>query len=367
MSRSRSPSRRRTWLACCASAGSPLLIAPGLAIGVRYVRTTGLSWMSVLGLALLLFGLAAAVWGVASLAGLVRGWRRVVVVPVIVVPLLLAVYLVAIPVAVTVVPRSQPTRTPSALGITYTDVTVRATDGVRLSAWLMLPDGPRDRRPAVVVLHGAGSTRASTLDQSVVLVRHGYVVLALDARGHGSSDGRAMDWGWHGDADVGGAVTELVGRPEVDPSRIAVLGLSMGGEEAIGAAAADDRIRAVVAEGVTGRSAVDYRWLSEVYGWRGAVQERLIAVQTTLVSVMTSAHRPGTLQSAATAAQPLLLITAGNRPDELHAARRIERAAGDGVTVWNVPGSEHTGGLRTSPDAWEQRVIAFLDAATGRR
>jgi dienelactone hydrolase len=354
----------RTWLSWGAVVASPLLLGPGLAVGVRSLRATGLSWMTVVGLALLLLGLLAAVWGVASVARPARGWRRLVLVPVIALPLLVAVYVVAIPVAVTVVPRSQPTRTPSQLGITYTDVAVSATDGVRLAAWLMRPDGTRGRRPAVVVLHGAGSNRASTLDQAGVLVRHGYVVLALDARGHGASGGRAMDWGWNGDADVGGAVSLLAARPEVDPSRIAVLGLSMGGEEAIGAAAADDRIRAVVAEGATGRSAADYRWLSDVYGWRGTAQEQLLAAQTAIVDVLTRAPRPATLQSAARSARPLLLITAGNRPDELHAARRIERAAVSGVTVWNVPGSDHTAGLRTSPAAWEETVVTFLDSST---
>ncbi|HET8614330.1 MAG TPA: alpha/beta fold hydrolase [Actinomycetales bacterium] len=364
MSRSTPRSPPLAWPAWSAVLVSPLLLGVGSAIGVRYLRATGLSWMTLVGLASLLLGLVAGVWGVATVARLVTGWRRLVAVPVIAVPLLIAVYLVAIPVAVMVVPRSQPTRTPAQLRITYRDVAVSATDGVRLSAWLMLPDVARARRPAVVALHGAGSNRAATLDQAAVLVRHGYVVLALDARGHGGSGGRAMDWGWNGDADVGGAVSLLASRPEVDPSRIAVLGLSMGGEEAIGAAAADDRIRAVVAEGATGRSADDYRWLSEVYGWRGALQEQLLAAQTAIVDVLTRAPRPATLQSAATSAGPLLLITAGNRPDELHAARRIERAAGSRVTVWNVPGSDHTAGLRTSPAAWEETVVAFLDSST---
>jgi hypothetical protein len=60
-----------------------------------------------------------------------------------------------------------------------------------------------------------------------------------------------------------------------------------------------------------------------------------------------------------------LLVTAGQRVDELHAASRIRRAAGANVQVWTVPGSDHTAGLRTSPQEWERRVIAFLDAATG--
>ena len=75
-----------------------------------------------------------------------------------------------------------------------------------------------------MLLHGAGETRAATLPQADVLAHHGYGVLLLDARGHGDSGGRGMDAGWYGDDDVRAAVDFLVGRPGVDPGRIAVLG-----------------------------------------------------------------------------------------------------------------------------------------------
>jgi len=65
-----------------------------------------------------------------------------------------------------------------------------------------------------------------------------------------------MDFGWYGEADVSAGVSYLAGRSDVDEGRIAVVGLSMGGEEAIGAAAAR-RIRAVVAEGATNRAFAD--------------------------------------------------------------------------------------------------------------
>jgi dienelactone hydrolase len=295
-----------------------------------------------------------------------------VVAPTVLVVVAVLVYLVAVPLAVTVVPRTQPGRTPAALGLAYRDVIVPTTDEIDLSAWYLAPAGsatasPRLAGPAVVVLHGAGSTKSAALEQAAVLVRHGYAALLLDARGHGGSGGRAMDWGWFGDADVGAAVTYLQSLPQVDPARIAVFGLSMGGEEAIGAAGADRRIRAVVAEGATGRSAADLRWLSDVYGWRGAVQEGLHTIQQRLVDVLTDASPPPTLVAAATEAQPrpILLITAGNRVDESHAATRIRSAAGGTVQIWTVPGSDHIDGLRTSPHQWEQRVVAFLDAATG--
>ena len=61
-------------------------------------------------------------------------------------------------------------------------------------------------------------------------------------------------------------MTFLQSQPDVDDGRIGAVGMSMGGEEAIGAAAADARIRAVVAEGATNRVAADKAWLSDQYG-----------------------------------------------------------------------------------------------------
>ena len=70
----------------------------------------------------------------------------------------------------------------------------------------------------------------------------------------------------------------------------------MGGEQAIGAAAADPRIRAVVAEGATNRVAGDKAWLSEQFGWRGAVQERIDWLTYGIADVLTAADQPITLR-----------------------------------------------------------------------
>ena len=109
-----------------------------------------------------------------------------------------------------------------------------------LSGWFV----PSRNGAAVVVADGAGSTRASVRAHAEVLAWHGFGVLAFDARGHGRSEGRAMDFGWYGDEDVGAAVAFVRGRPGVDANRIGAVGLSMGGEEVIGAAATNPGIRA---------------------------------------------------------------------------------------------------------------------------
>jgi pimeloyl-ACP methyl ester carboxylesterase len=201
-----------------------------------------------------------------------------------------------------------------------------------------------------------------------VLLDNGYGVLLTDARGHGSSKGAGMEFGWHGNADIAAAIDFLTTQPEVDPDRIVVVGLSMGGEEAIGAVAADGRIAAVVAEGASARTEADKAWLADVYGWRGWVQIRLEWVQYALTDLLTTAPKPVSLAESAAAASPtpILMIAAGNVSEETNSARHVEAAAGDNVAVWAVPGADHIGGLTVVPKEWEETVITFLDSAIDR-
>src|SRR5690606_31236702 len=205
--------------------------------------------------------------------------------------------------------------------LAYSDVAFPTADGVTLRGWYV----PSTNGAAVVLLHGAGSTRSNVLDHATVLADHGYGVLAFDARGHGGSEGRAMDFGWYGDEDIAAAVSFLVDLPDVDAGRIAAVGMSMGGEEAVGAAAADDRIRAVVAEGAQQRVAADKAWLSDEYGPAGWLQEQLDRLTYAATDLLTEARPPIALRDAVAATSaPVLLIAAGDEPDEDHSARFIQ-------------------------------------------
>jgi dienelactone hydrolase len=177
-----------------------------------------------------------------------------------------------------------------------------------------------------------------------------------------------MDLGWYGDADVRAAIGFVVARDGVDPHRIAVLGLSMGGEEAVGAAAADPRIRAVVAEGATGRTAEDKdAWLPG--GVTGAVQRTLDRLTYAVVDLLATAPRPAPLRDAVAGAAGtrFLLVTAGTLPDEAAAAAVLREAAPERVDVWTVPDASHTHALTAARAEWETRVTDFLAAALGGR
>jgi pimeloyl-ACP methyl ester carboxylesterase len=109
-----------------------------------------------------------------------------------------------------------------------------------LSFALFLPDG--EPRAGVVILHGAGSAKESHFDFARGCQADGIAALAYDARGHGRSGGTfgpgALD-------DVGAMLALLRDRAGVD--RPALRGSSMGGFQAIHAAARDPSLCAVVA------------------------------------------------------------------------------------------------------------------------
>ena len=110
-----------------------------------------------------------------------------------------------------------------------------------------------------------------------MLARHGYGVLLFDRRGEGESEGEPNSWGWGGEADIKAAIAYLQRRPDVDPDRIGGIGLSVGGEMMIEAAAETDELAAVVSEGA-GR-AVDDRGHGRGRLRPGQVHARIRAVR----------------------------------------------------------------------------------------
>jgi alpha-beta hydrolase superfamily lysophospholipase len=351
--------------ALCTVAAGWIGIVVGVGIGLRFAIKDPANVVTVLGLVSLSAGTSLMWIGVVACLRVRRGWRCASAITAIVGLCLIAGYAVVPGVMATNVPPTTASGAdPADRGHPFQEVNFPAEDGVTLSGWYI----PSKNGAAVALLPGAGTTRSSVLAHAEVLARHGYGVLAYDARGHGRSGGHAMDFGWYGDPDVSGAMSFLAARSDVDPRKVAVVGLSMGGEQAIGAAAADNRIAAVVAEGATGRVAADKSWLSEEYGVRGWLQEQMERVTYGIADLLTSAHPPITLREAVrrTAPRPVLLIAAGTVEDEAVVANRLFQASPATVGVWVVPGAAHTRGLAEQPRQWEARVSAFLDTALHR-
>lgn len=228
------------------------------------------------------------------------------------------------------------------------------SDGVELVAWYTTPRNGA----AVIVLPGSGGEKGSTVAHAAILARHGYGVLALDSRGTGDSGGIGNGWGWHGTADIVGALDWLDTRPEVD--RVGALGLSMGGEEALTAAAIDPRLIAVVADGASARTADDMAYLPDDIS--GVIQRLEAIVMFGVADLMTDAAAPVTLRASMAARDVPTLLIVGASADEAAAAPLLA-AASTSVQRWDVPDVPHIASLERRPAEWEARVIGFLDQA----
>ena len=133
-------------------------------------------------------------------------------------------------------------------GVSLTDVRFRGPDGTTFSALLYRPRNATAATPApgVLAVHGYINTRETQDAFAIEFARRGYVVLALDQRGHGYSGGGATQKGFGGPEGL----AYLRALPFVDKDNIGLEGHSMGGWTVLAAAAgAPDAYRALVLEG----------------------------------------------------------------------------------------------------------------------
>jgi len=117
------------------------------------------------------------------------------------------------------------------------------------AGWLFLP--PEPTPPVVVMAHGFAGTRDVALAPFPrVFARRGLAAFVFDDRGFGASGGgpRQLIDPWRQLEDWQAALAFVRGRADLDGSRVALWGSSMGGGHAIIAGARDGEVAAVVAQ-----------------------------------------------------------------------------------------------------------------------
>jgi dienelactone hydrolase len=156
----------------------------------------------------------------------------------------------------------------------------------RVPVLIVRPGSDGGKRPAVIVLHGTGGTKDGVRPWLTELAKRGIVGVAIDARYHGDRAGGAKGAAAYNQAiirawrtkpgeyqehpfyydtvwDIWRTIDYLQTRAEIDPKKIGVIGISMGGIETW-LAGADERI-AVAVPAIAVQS---FRWSLEHDRWQ---------------------------------------------------------------------------------------------------
>ncbi len=229
--------------------------------------------------------------------------------------------------------------TPQDVGLAFEEITLQASDGIRLAAWYV--PNPQ-AKGSVLFCHGNAGNISDRLIQLKLLVGLGYNVLLFDYRGYGNSEGSPTEQGTYLDAEAAWRfLTKDKTRP---PEAIALFGESLGGAVAI-ELALRYRPGALMVES-TFTSLVDVARL----------HYPLLPVRWLL------RYRYDSIEKVPKLTCPKLFIHSTN--DELVPianARKLFDAAAPPKQFLETPGEHNTGGFTYSPE-FTEKLGSFLHA-----
>ncbi len=143
-------------------------------------------------------------------------------------------------------------------GVRIHDVSYQSPKGGRVTAYLVVPAGPRRKFAAVIFMHARPGSRNNFLDEAVALAKAGAVSLLIDAPFSRTGESKRdfdftvtkpevdRDIYIQTVIDMRRAVDLLTSRPDIDPKRIGFVGHSYGAHTGAILAGVEKRIKAYV-------------------------------------------------------------------------------------------------------------------------
>jgi dipeptidyl aminopeptidase/acylaminoacyl peptidase len=250
--------------------------------------------------------------------------------------------------------------------ILFDDVTIPSFDGTRLYGWWM---SASRKAPTVVILHGVKKNRTDVLRAALVLRRAGFNVLLFDGRGHGSSEGRFVTYGFYERRDVESAIDWLVKEKRINRNRVGLAGESMGAAIALQVAAHNPWIRAVWADSPF----ASLRRIAEEFVKRathlpGAVLNPVLwtTIQVANYRGKFDVHSVDPLALAAQIKCPVYLVhgTADQLIAPVH-SENIHGALGGEKDLWFVDGARHARSIRFAKREYSERLTRFFKDRLG--
>ena len=238
-----------------------------------------------------------------------------------------------------------------------------AGDGVAIAgSWW---PASRPDAPAVLLVHGIDSSRASFTRHALWLNGLGYGVLAIDFRGHGESGAAARTFGLHEARDAAAALAFLrAGNPA---RRIGLIGTSLGGAAALLGDAGPLPVQAMVLQAVYPdlRDAIFNRIAQRTGGVLASLGEPLLSYQSWLRYGVSPA-RLAPLEAIRRYRGPVLIIGgAADRSTPPAETRALYEAAPGPKSLWLVEGIDHAAAGAIFTDDYRRRVRDLFARSLG--
>lgn len=240
----------------------------------------------------------------------------------------------------------------------YENVRIETPDGIVLAGWYVPPQ--HTPGAVIILLPGSGADRRGTAWHAQQLIAAGYGALMYDPRGMGESTGDTVSLGWQYRGDLLAATAYLQARPDVDPTRIAALGLSRGAHVAINAAdLMPDCFAGLWLDGMQSQRLEDYpqarnagerfEMALEASILRMAEIELGEPLPPAIGQMLQELDRP-----------PMTIIASGLDPFERQIHEKYIRFHRPSQDMWLIENAGHTGGPNVNEAQYRQRMLAFF-------
>jgi len=252
------------------------------------------------------------------------------------------------------------TQNPADFGMPYEEVTVTTEDGRTLAGWYI----HSENNASILAMHGYKGDREDPLREAMYLHRHGYGVLIGSLRTHDVNSGQLITFGHQEMRDFEGWYQFLLTREDVDPKKIGIYGISMGGALSIKYATQNPGIKAVIADSAFARmqDTVEkaivsmlgerFRFMTPFIVFWG---ERIAGIRATEINT--------TEWISQLCGRPVMLFQ-GGRDDliPVNSGKRLYDAACEPKRFWYEPMASHS--ICDLPELemeCEQRMVSFFD------
>jgi uncharacterized protein len=235
-------------------------------------------------------------------------------------------------------PSSKMLGDPGKIGHKFEDVSFMAADGVSLHGWFVPANG--QNRPVLLWCHGNGGNISGRLEMLRIFTSLELNVFTFDYRGYGLSEGEPQEQGTY--RDVEAAWEYLTKTRRIEPTRIVVLGRSLGGPIAAHLAARQNPAGLILVSTFTALADVG----QEVYPYLP-------------VRLLSRIHYPTRDKLIQTTAPVMILHSQTDELIDFHHGRELFEAANEPKRFVEIGGG-HNEVLTHSPRAFSDAIRDFI-------